>query len=56
LSLKSFNFGRDKYDLEGFTLIGTAEGVLPGVAGMTRVILKSDRESYGYFTYRCLYL
>jgi hypothetical protein len=59
LGPKGFYSGRDKSDLEGMTqtlmMIGASEGAIRcGRKG--KVIFKSDRESYGYFAYRCLYL
>jgi hypothetical protein len=55
--------GRDKSGFESvtqtLTMIGASEGALPGVVGRIKnltFILKCDREPYGYFAYRCLYL
>jgi hypothetical protein len=61
LGPKGFNSEREKFGLEGMTqtltMTGASEGALPGVAGRIKLfILKSDRESYCYFSYRCLYL
>jgi hypothetical protein len=36
-------------------MIRASEGALPG-GRKDKVILRSDRESYGYFIYRYLYL
>jgi hypothetical protein len=60
LDPKGFYSGRDKSDLAGMTrTFNTDRSIKRGPARCGRkdkVILKSDRESYGYFTYKCLYL
>jgi hypothetical protein len=60
LGPKGFYSGRDKSDLEVMTgIFSTDRSIRRGPARYgwkDKVILKSVRESYGYFTYRCLYL
>jgi hypothetical protein len=63
LRLKGFYSVRDKSGLEGMTqiltMIGASEGAMLGTAERIKIqlfILKNDRESYGYFSYRFLYL